>query len=222
MKTSILPLVWFLCVCLLLTGWSSPTFAADQGSIKKIALVSMAINNYKIWGGSPISDELVRKNIQVLATDIEGVLAEKYTLVPAAKFIGTAGYASGAIPAMEEGLVIPEKMHIFSKNRKELVKGVLSKEQAQTLCKLTGADAVITFYSEWLVATGKFIPTNKAQTKNCISMYDKEGKQVFFKRKDVNGEKVLGSAYSNTHINQDTLDQWMNASIAATRTIFAK
>ena len=192
--------------------------------IKKVALVSISVNNYKTFGFSPISDELAGENIPKLVKGLESVLAEKYTVVPIDQFVGKTEYEQLAIPAMEEGLVLPivkeKKMKVFSSDRKELIKGVMTKEQAKKLCQLTGADAVITFYSEWVVATGRFIPTNKALTKNCISMYDKNGEKVFFKRKDVVGDKVLGSVYSKTYINQGTIDQWINASISGTRTIF--
>ena len=54
----------------------------------------------------------------------------------------------------------------------------------QALATATGADLLVVIYSEWAVATGKFIPTAKALTKNVVSIYSAAGAQVFHARRD--------------------------------------
>ena len=44
----------------------------------------------------------------------------------------------------------------------KLIKAQLTPEQAKALAGATGADLVAVIYSEWTVATGKFVPTAKA------------------------------------------------------------
>jgi hypothetical protein len=127
---------------------------------------------------------------------------------------------------MGKGLVVAKlgnaSFQIFSASKKQLIKGIMDPETAKKLCKTLGVDAVVTFYSEWMVRTGRWVPTNKALTKNCISMYNKEGDRVFFARKDIVGEMTIGSAYSKTYVNQETVNEWVNASTKGMVMVLAK
>lgn len=194
--------------------------------VKKVALISVTVNNYKTFGWSMIPDELAQKNTSGLVAKLEDSLSKKWEVKSAKSFLGNKVYSSLADPNMGKGLVVAElgksSFKIFSSSKKQLIKGVMDQEAAKTLCKALGVDAVVTFYSEWMVQTGKWIPTNKALTKNCISMYNKEGDRVFFARKDVIGEATIGSAYSKTYVNQETVNEWVNASTKGMNIVLAK
>jgi uncharacterized protein YceK len=184
--------------------------------VKSVALVSVTVNNYKTFGWSMISDELAQKNTSELVGKLESSLSKKWAVKPAKSFLGNKTYLNLADENMGQGLVLAElgnqSFQIFSANKKQLIKGIMTPETAKTLCAALGVDAIVTFYSEWMVQTGKWVPTNKALTKNCISMYNKEGDKVFFGRKDVVGETTIGSAFSKTYVNQETVSEWVNAS----------
>ena len=78
------------------------------------------------------------------------------------------------------------------------------------LAKIAGADYVLIAYSEWAVATGRFVPTSKALAKNVVSIYDSNGKQVYADRADTQGDKTLG-ALGSVVVDQNSIAEWVNA-----------
>jgi hypothetical protein len=69
------------------------------------------------------------------------------------------------------------------------------------------------------VATGKFIPTAKALTKNVVSIYSAAGAQVFHARRDQIGTKSLG-AFGRVSVTEETIDQWVGSYEVALASLF--
>jgi len=181
-----------------------------------VAVVSFAVNNYGAFGASGvISPALIDSTFPQLVKKTEEILSQSLTVKPVSSFIDDDAYRALSIGTVKSGLYAPSinglVLPSFSENRKDLVKGVLEPETAKALCRTLGVDAVVLVYSEWMIDSGKFIPTIKALTKNCFSMYSKDGSKVFYDRKDMRGEKIIGGAFAGVHINEGTIDQWINA-----------
>lgn len=185
-------------------------------SLSSVAVVSFAVNNYGVYGSNgAINPALLDSVMPELLKKTEAILAEKLTVKPAASFVGNQDYRALSIGQVKSGLFAPKingnDLPSFSKNRKDIVKGVLPPETAKQLCQRLGVDAVVLVYSEWMIDSGKFVPTIKALTKNCFAMYSKDGRKLFYDRKDMRGGKVIGGAFAGVHINEDTIDQWLDA-----------
>ena len=195
---------------------SLPKFAA-QNEGKKIAVVSLSANN---WSNSLNSINSDKDGSELMQSQIDGMLVkaeEKFgsinmSVVPVKSFISKKEFQllagdqrEVALPEVE-GMTLP----LMAANRKQMVKCRLDKDRAVNLAKVTGADFVAVLYSEWAVATGKFIPTNKALAKNVIGIYNAEGKQVYFGRSDKMGNKTLGAG-GILAVNEGTIDQWVLA-----------
>ncbi len=101
-------------------------------------------------------------------------------------------------------------MPLLSKNRKQMIKAQLNPEVVADLAKVTGADFYMVIYSEWAVATGRFVPTSKSLAKNVVSIYDSKGTQVYKGRSDQQGNRKLG-AFGSVVVNEGTIDQWVVA-----------
>ena len=103
-----------------------------------------------------------------------------------------------------------KSMPLFSKDRKQLIKAEVDKDVAVKLAQVAGADFILIAYSEWAVATGKFVPTSKALAKNVVSVYDASGKPVFQDRSDAQGDKTLG-AMGRVVVDQNSIGEWVAA-----------
>ena len=101
-------------------------------------------------------------------------------------------------------------MPLFSKDRKQLVKAQVDKDLAQKLAKIAGTDFILIAYSEWAVATGRFVPKSKALAKNVVSIYDAAGKQGFADRSDALGDRTLG-AMGSVVVDQNSIAEWVGA-----------
>ena len=99
-------------------------------------------------------------------------------------------------------------MPLFSKDRKQLIKAEVDKDVAMKLAQIAGADFILIAYSEWAVATGRFVPTSKALAKNVVSIYNAEGKQVFADRSDALGDRTLG-AMGSVVVDQNSIGEWV-------------
>lgn len=197
------------------------------GSVKKIAIVSFAVNNYgAMYGQGSINPGLIKQEMSTLLKGTEEFLSTRFEVVKLESFIGKDSYYNLSIGKTREGLISPvfdkRSVPTFVTERNDVVKGKLETQDAIDLCKALNVDAVLLYYTEWTLDYGKFVPTVKALTKNCVSMYDAKGKKLFYKRKDVRGEQTIGSAYSGVHVNEETIDNWVDASLSGIRTIFSK
>jgi hypothetical protein len=208
-------------IFLLLLATASVAGSGTIGSLglqnkgKKIAIVSISANNYggslQGWN-SANSSELMGTQLNRMVSVIETLLAKDWTVVPAASFAGKEEFQVLAGERREVGLPVfdGKTMPLFSKDRKQLIKAEVDKETAVKLAAISGADFILIAYSEWAVATGKFIPTSKALAKNVVSIYDAEGKKVYEDRADAQGDKTLGALGSVT-VDQNSISEWVTA-----------
>lgn len=181
----------------------------------KIAVVSLSANNFggslQGWNSSDTTDLMVSRLNTMLAFT-EETFGAGWEVVPASSFVSKpefmalAGEQRDVGTPMIDGIYMP----LMSKNRKQLVKARIDKDVAVALAQVTGADFLLVIYSEWAVKTGRFVLTSKALTKNVLSIYDANGKQIFKGRLDKMGKKTLG-AFSAVYIDDDTIDQWVDA-----------
>jgi len=221
--------------CLMIVGFfalgltackSTGTGSLPSASIGKVAVVSFAVNNYgAMYGQGAINPKLIEDSMGQLLTGTEEILSKHWAVKPAGSFVGSDAYYSLSIGKTRDGLFAPvfegRSMPTFTNERNEVVKGILQEETARKLCQVLDVDAVVLFYSEWTLDSGKFIPTIKALTKNCVSMYNNKGEKLFYKRSDKRGEKVIGGAFAGVHINEDTIDNWIMASLDGIGEIFS-
>jgi hypothetical protein len=199
----------------IVAGANPPAELAAKNPGKKMAVVSLSANNFanqlQGWNASLTSD-LMSSRLNKMLELTEKSFSEHWTIVPAAKFAKNPEFQKLAGEQREVGL--PKfgdvSMPLMSKNRKQLIKAIVDKDKAVALAKVTGADFIVIIYSEWGVATGRFVPTSKALTKNVMSVFDAQGKQVFKGRNDQMGTKTLGGM-GNVHVDNDTIDEWVSA-----------
>ena len=219
-----------LAICMFILLFSSillgiPASAVAGPSETKVAVVTLTVNNFGgalAWG---VGDTLIPTAMGEMLDITEAKLADYWTVKPATEFVGDEAYRALSIGEVKSGLFGPtvneQAMPSFTEKRGDVVKGVLEKSTAQELVSLLEVDAVVLVYSEWAVATGSFVPTSKPLAKNCISMYDKSGKQLFYARKDVEGKATLG-AMGKVSLNEETIHHWSEAFSRGMDTILAK
>ncbi|PNU20621.1 hypothetical protein C2E25_06140 [Geothermobacter hydrogeniphilus] len=209
-------LVFVLAMVALFSSCASTPQKINKASVSSVAIVSLGINNYGSFGTRGVIDPvLINSATGKLLSNTEAVLARKLTVKPAASFVKDEGFRALSIGKVKQGLYAPvidgADLPSFSDVRREVVKGILKPETAKALCETLGVDAVVLVYSEWMIDSGKFIPTIKALTKNCFAMYGKDGHKFFYDRKDLRGDKIIGGAFAGVRINEDTIDQWIDA-----------
>jgi hypothetical protein len=186
-----------------------------QNKGKSIAVVSVSANNFgnslQGWNNAN-SSELMGTQLNKMVVGIEELLSKDWKVIPAASFAGKDEFQVLAGERREVGLPTfdGKVMPLFSNNRKQLVKAQVDKDVAVKLAKITGADYILIAYSEWAVATGRFVPTSKALAKNVVSVYDASGKQVFADRADTLGDRTLG-AMGSVVVDQNSIGEWVTA-----------
>ncbi len=199
----------------------------QAGSSTKAALVTFSVNDYgSVLGAKSASaSQLVEQNMRKMVELSEESLAQYWTVVKVETFIANETYRGlsigkikdGLYGAEFDGLVLPS----FTADRGQIIKCVLDKGTAERLCQVLGVDVVVVVYTEWTVASGKFVPTNKALAKNCVAVYNSSGKQLFFARKDVVGKMTLG-AMGNLVLDENTITEWVMAYREGLDVILAK
>ena len=185
---------------------------------KSIAVVSLSANNYgkqlQGWNDANTTD-LMASKLNLMLSMIENNLSGDWKVVKAETFVKKDKFQALAGDMRDVG--VPDfdgsKLPLFGTDRKQMVKARIDPELAKKIAAVTGTDFIIIIYSEWAVAEGSMIPTNKALTKNVMSIYDKDGKQVFTDRIDRIGKKTLG-ALGIIVVDEDTIDQWVDAYLA--------
>ena len=182
---------------------------------KKIALVSIAANNYgdRLQGwNSENTTELMADRLNAMLEVTEATFAADWDVVPASTFASKHEFLALAGEQRDVGLPMINDvlMPLFSIDRKEMIKTTSGQEVALALLDVTGADFLLIVYSEWTLKAGMFIPTNKAMTKNVFSIYDNTGEKIFKLRLDKVGKKTLG-AMGRVFVDADTINQWSNS-----------
>jgi hypothetical protein len=200
---------------------SSIATAATIGSVgvqnkgKTIAVVSVSANNFggslQGWN-SANSSELMGTQLNRMVGDIETLLGKDWTVVAASTFAGKDEFQALAGERREVGLPAYDgkTMPLFSKDRGQLIKAEVDRDVAQKLARIAGADYILIAYSEWAVATGKFVPTSKALAKNVVSIFDASGKKIYGDRSDAQGDKTLG-AMGRVAVDQNSIGEWVTA-----------
>lgn len=187
--------------------------AKNEG--KSIALVSLSANNYSNslqgWNKANTSD-LMSSQLNEMVAITEELFSEGWTVIKTDSFVNKPEFQALAGEQRDVGLptVNGQSMPLLSKNRKQMVKASIDKDIAASLAEVTGADYFLIIYSEWAVATGKFVPTSKSLAKNVVSIFNAEGKQVYKGRRDSMGNKTIGS-FNKVAVNEETIGQWVIA-----------
>lgn len=208
-------------VSVLLLAMSSAAVAQTIGSLglknqgKTIAIVSISANNYgnslQGWNSANSSD-LMGTQLNRMVGVIETLLAKDWTVVSTQSFAGKDELQALAGERREVGLPIfdGKTLPLFSKDRKQLIKAQVDKDVAVKLAQIAGADFILIAYSEWAVATGRFVPTSKALAKNVVSIYSADGKQIYNDRSDAQGDKTLG-AMGSVMVDANSIGEWVTA-----------
>jgi hypothetical protein len=189
-----------------------PKLTADNSG-KKIAVVSISANNFGNtidgWNDANSTD-LMTSRLNEMLEFTEKTFSAGWEVVPASSFASTSEFITFAGEQRDVGAPMIDGIYmpLFSKDRKQLVKAMLDQDVAKGLIGVTGADFLLVVYSEWTTKTGGFVPTTKPLTKNVISVFDSEGKQVYKGRIDKMGPKTLG-AFSAVFVDEDTIDYWV-------------
>jgi len=186
----------------------------ELSQINKVAVVSLTVSD---WGGSVKGGGIGSNMHQTMqnATDsllnyTEKELAKQFKVARASSFIGSNGYKKQTEELSLTAYVPNVKgkpLGVFTQDSRSLKRGDLAPEKAAALCQSLGVDGVFLIFSEWTVATGKLVPTNKALTKNIVSLWDAAGKKVFTRRVDKVGSKVLGSMGFKA-VTPETIPEW--------------
>ena len=191
------------------------TQLAEKNPDKTIAVVSVSANNFgnslQGWNAANTT-ELMGDRLNQMIEYTENLFAQDWEVIRAPSFANALEFQALAGEQREVGLPIygEQSMPLFSKDRKQLIRAEVDKDVAQQLASVTGADFVVIVYSEWSVATGRFVPTSKALAKNVVSVFDASGKQVYDDRDDQTGERTLGGM-GKVAVNEGTIDQWVAA-----------
>jgi hypothetical protein len=208
-------------LCVLFVAVSSVATAGNIGTLgiqnkgKSIAIVSVSANNYggslQGWNSANASD-LMGTQLNKMVGMVETLFSKDWTVIPASSFAGKDEFQVLAGERREVGLpnFDGKTMPLFSKDRKQLIKAEVDKDVAIKLAQISGADFVMIAYSEWAVATGRFVPTSKALAKNVVSIYDASGKKVYEDRADAQGDRTLG-AMGSVVVDQNSIGEWVNA-----------
>lgn len=180
-----------------------------------IAVVSLSIHDYQNqlqgWNQTRTSD-LMNVNAQQMLGMAEQALGAHYAVTPAPNFIASPQYQQLAAPMpdvsvpMLNGAMMP----VFARDRGQLIGAALDPQVASQLCAATGTDYVAVIYTEWGVATGRFVPTSKALTKTVLSIYDASGIHVARTRLDARGQRTLG-AMGAVVVDENSIGEWVGA-----------
>lgn len=211
-------LILFICLTIFIPLISPSILGAETTSSRPVtAVVSLSVNDYsKMLSSAAGADSsfLINNSMNKMLQITEEHLGQYWDVKPADSFIGDPAYINLSLGRAKQGLFNPQlgdnQMPNFTDDRGEIIKSVLKKDTAKALCETLNVDYLMVVYSEWTVATGRFVPTNKALAKNCVAMYNKAGKQLFFARRDVMGEKTLG-AVGKIALNDETINEWVTA-----------
>ncbi len=195
--------------------------------IESAAIVSFTVNNYgnKLnYSGNIHTSRPIQYNMMLMVNYLEKQLGVKWKITPVENVIKNPQYIAAGNKKKKRGrfwrgVIIPTldsyAMQVFTTKRKPLIRGILDASTAQKLCNLLNVDAIVLFYSEWHVATGKWAPINKALTKNLLAIYNSNGNRVFFDRKDVMGRKAVGINMDSKKLfflnEETTIQEWVKS-----------
>jgi hypothetical protein len=190
-------------------------YRANKGTI---AVVSLTVNDFadllsgRNLSGSDVSG-LIDSKLAEMVTITEQKLSTHFNVKPASEFAASDDFrkaASGTQFEVFSPRYQDKPLPIFAAERGELIKSLMTPEQAKQVCATLGVDMVAVVYSEWATQTGGFIPTTKALTKNVLSIFDKSGEQLYGDRRNQMGSRTIG-AYTAAAITEGTIMGWVEA-----------
>lgn len=196
-------------------GGASFSQIAAENSGRSIAVVSLSINDFggslQGWNSTATSDLMFSRATSMLQM-AEQELSRDFQVIPAPQFVQDPAYQelAGAYFEVAVPRVSGQVMPVFAEGRGQLIKASMSPGRAQALTQATRTDFIAVVYAEWGVATGSFVPTSKALSKNVVSIFDASGRRVFHGRKDARGNKTLG-AFGRVVVDENSVDQWVDA-----------
>lgn len=205
------------CMAVIVAGFvsSSTALSGEGASIKKVAIVSFSVSDVAgtVRAGSigkTSVPDLIKGTVSGMLLDAEKKLGKKWAITKAAGFIDNAAYRKAGVPKTLS-VFVPKvngrEMPVFTEVSKEIKGGQIDPQKARQLCKALNVDAVVLIFSEWSSKTGSFVPTTKAITKNVLTVWDSNGKQVIKKRVDTVGKKTLGASGIKA-VNKETIGEW--------------
>lgn len=196
--------------------------------INHVALVSFSVANWHgmvtgTSGSSGRAAELIDSTLAHLVAETESKLSGVMRVTKVSSFVGSAGYRGLGVKNDLE-ILLPKvgghPLEVFVKENNDLIAAKLPSDVAKKLCATLKVDAVVVVYSEWAWSQGHFVPTRRALTKDVVSVWDRNGNQVFNKRVDSNGEGVLGGPIGPIVVNEGTINQWGGAYLKGLDAIF--
>lgn len=187
----------------------------QQATQPRVAVVAVSVGDangaLQGWNASRTSDVMASRAARMVEV-AEQVLSTRFTVVPAASFVGTPQYQS--VPHYPADVAVPlingAVMNVFGSTRGEVYGAVIGPALAQALCQATGAEYVVVIHSEWGVATGGFVPTSKAMATTTLSIFDANGVHVARTRLQDRGERTLG-AFGRVVVDDNSIDEWVGA-----------
>lgn len=180
-----------------------------------IAIVSLTIDDYAAamhgWEEMRTTPYMANSAAEMLQF-VEGQLATRWHLIPAGSFVDQPGYQQLAGP--QQPVVVPSiqgtLMPLLADDRGQMVRGQLTPQRAAALSQVTGANLLAMVYSEWSVATGSYSRTSKAVAKTVLTIHDAAGNRVFYGRRDIMDDNVLGG-WGHVGFNEESVRNWMDA-----------
>lgn len=202
---------------LFIGGCVKPSLKA-QKEVRKVAVVSFALNDWgdnsavRVGGDSASGGfgnsfktqrEAIQRATDQLLPKTEARLAEQWQVKKASSFVASNSYRSLTVAKTLDAYV-PEvagtPLGVFKQNSMALKKARLEADTAKALCKSLGVDAVFVIFSEWTTTTGSQVPITRPFSKNVISVWDKNGQEIFVRRVDQMGKVVIGGAGAKVSI----------------------
>jgi len=187
--------------------------------INHVALVSLSVANWHgmvtgTAGSTGHAAELINSGLSALVAETESKLSGVMRVTKVSSFVGNASYRGMGVKNDLE-ILLPkvggQPLAVFVKENDDLIAAKLPSDVAKKLCATLKVDAVVVVYSEWAAAQGHFVPTRRALAKDVVSVWDRNGNQVFFKRVDETGDAVIGGPYGPIVVNEGTIKQWSQA-----------
>lgn len=213
--------LWYtglLVLILGMTGCATTGKANINGTsdLQRVAVVSLAISD---WGqsvdsgsiGSTSAGALMQGSTAKMLAFTEKTLAEHWQVREAKTFVTDEASYREVAEDIQVSVYSPifkeKKMPLFGKSFK---KGDITPEKASELCRMLKVDAVVLVFSEWTHAVGRIVPITRAKTKNVVSLWNKNGEKIFYRRIDVQGKNVLG-AFGIKAVNSETINEWTDS-----------
>ena len=218
MKKNLINIIILVAVMALTGCVSSSGPRGDISTVKRVAVVSFSVSDYGgsvsagSIGSTPVAD-LINSPVNKMLSDTEDKLSSKWNVVKASTFINNSGYqdlSSRKTLSVFVPTISGKEMAVFTQVSKEIKGGQIAPQTAMGLCKALSVDGIVLVFSEWTSRTGGIVPLTKALTKNVLTIWDSNGRQITKKRVDMMGKKTLGFSGVKA-VNENTINEWSDS-----------